>query len=195
MRVEGDGKRLLLFDRLRSAGRPDRLFAPQEFACATSFRMHGDDEIKSLAKPRRHGRGESRLHLDMNPRITGDKACQQRWNDEGAVVVHHAEANHPLDLALGQPADSLFVQRQDTLCVTEQPFAGRAQIDIRLGPVEQLRAKPIFQALDLHAHGRLGPVERDGGAREGALVGDRDESPQKVRIEAGHAHNETLFLL
>src|SRR5436190_10943564 len=151
---------------MRSAGRPYGLFAAQQFALAASFRMHRDDDVISLTKPCRHGRSKAGLHLDVDARIAGEEACQQRRNDEGAVVVHHAEADHAFDLALGQPAYRLFVQLEDTPCVSEQPFARSAQIDIRLGPVEQLDTETIFQTLDLHAYGRLGPVEHDSSTRE-----------------------------
>ena len=78
--------------------------------------------------------------------------------------------------------------------VPQQTFAGGAQIDIRLGPAEQLGAETIFQALDLHAHGRLGPVQHDGRTGEGAVVRHRDERPQQIRIKVGRVHHETLFL-
>ncbi len=129
----------------------------------------------------------------MDARIAGEEACQQRRNDAGAVIVHHAEPHHAFDLAFGQPADRLFVEGENPPGITEQAFARGAQIDIRLGPAEQLDAETILQALDLHAHRRLGPVQRDGRAREGAVVGHRDERPQQIRIEVGYVHHETLF--
>ena len=46
------------------------------------------------------------------------------------------------------------------------------------GTPRELDAEAILQALDLHADGRLGPVQRDGRAREGAVVGHSDEGPQ-----------------
>jgi hypothetical protein len=45
----------------------------------------------------------------MNQRITGDEACQQGRNDQGAVVVHHAQAHNAFNLALPQLADGLVV--------------------------------------------------------------------------------------
>ena len=114
----------------------------------------------------------------MDPRIAGEETRQQGWNDKGAVVVHHAETDHAFDLALGEAADRLFVQRQDAPCVSEQSFARRAQIDVRLGPVEKVHAEAIFEAFDLHAHSRLRPVERGGSTREGAMVRHRDERLQ-----------------
>ena len=170
------------------------MLAAQEFTLAASFRMHGDDEVVSPAQPRRHGRGEAGLHFDMDARIAGEEARQQRRHDTGAVIVHHAEPHHTFDLTLGQPADGFFVERENPLGVTEQSFACGAQIDIRLGPAEQLDAEAIFQPLDLHADSRLGPVQRDGRAGEGAVVGHGDERPQQFRIQARYGHNEMLFL-
>src|SRR5829696_1855294 len=193
LRIKRKGQRALLLDRVKCAGCPRSLFAPQEFTLATSLRVHRDDEVIGIAEARGHRRGESCLHLDMDQRITGNEACQQGRDDQGAVVVHYAQADNAFNLALPQLADGLVVQRQDAPRVSEQPFARGTQIDIGLGAVEQLDAEALLEALDLHAYGRLGPVKLAGGAGEGAAVGHRHESLQQLRVEEGYTHNETLF--
>ena len=101
LRIKRKRQRLCCSTGMKCAGCPRSLFAPQEFALATSLRVHRDDEVIGLAEPCGHRRGEAGLHLDMDARIAGDEACQQRRNDAGAVIVHHAQPHHAFDLALG----------------------------------------------------------------------------------------------
>ena len=114
---------------------------------------------------------------------------------ESAVIVHHAEPHHALDLVLAQPRDRLVVERENAPRVSEQAFAGRAQLDIGLGPVKQRDVEAILEPPDLHADGGLGPVEPGCGARERAMVGHRDKGLQQLRIEGREVHHETLFLI
>ena len=169
------GSGVCRFGRVRRAGRPYRLFAAKEFAVAAAFRMHRDDEVVCLAEPCRHRGGQPGFHLDMDARIAGDETCEQGRHDAGAVIVHHAQPHHAFDLALGEPADGFLVEVKNLPGIPKQSFAGGAQIDVCLGSVEQLGAEAIFQTLDLHAHGRLGPVQHDGRTGEGAVLRHRDE--------------------
>ena len=193
LRIKSDRQRVPLFDRVRRAGCPDRLLAPQEFAAAAAFRMHGDDEIVGLAEPIGHGGGQSCLHLDADVRIAGDKTRQQRRHDQGAVVVHHAQTHASLDLAFEEPADRIVVQRQHAARVAEKPFARRSQGDVRLRAMKELDAQPHLEALDLHTDRRLRAVEHGGGAGEGAMVRHRDERFEQIEIEERQCHNGSLF--
>lgn len=195
LRIKGKRERIRSLDGLLRARGPDRLLSSQEFTVALPFGMHGDHKIVGLAKPGGHGGCEPGFHLDMDQRITGDEARDQRRDDQGPIIVHDAEPDNALNRALAQPADRLVVQRQDATRIAEQALAGGAQIYIRLGAVKQLRLKSIFQSLDLHAHGGLCPVEHRGRAREGTLVGHRNKCFQEIRIQDGRAHNEPLFLV
>ncbi len=76
--------------RLSAKCRPDRLFAPQKIAFATSLRIDGDDEVIGFTEPRRHRGSESRLHLDMDflagyPKIHVEMETGTHFLDAGAA--------------------------------------------------------------------------------------------------------------
>ena len=52
--------------------------------------------------------------------------------------------------------------------------------------LQQLLAQMGFQPLQLQADGRLRGVERVGGARETAQIGDQHEGPNRIEIENFH---------
>jgi hypothetical protein len=91
---------------------------------------------------------------------------------------------------LAQILHGFLIQPQDAAGIIEEPFAGEAQFDMRFRAMEQRHADAVFQALDLHAHRRLGAVEGARRAREGAMVGNGDKGQEEVRIEGRAAHNE-----
>ena len=138
---------------------------------------------KHLAEPVGHGRRQSRLHLHVDQRIIGNKARKQRRHEQRAVIVHHAEANAPLDILLAHPPDRFLVQAEDAPRIAEQPLTGRTQIDIRFGAVKQLGLQPFLEPLHLHAHGRLRAVQRHGRAGKGAMLRHRDEGLQQIRVQ------------
>ena len=88
-----------------------------------------------------------------------------------------------LHLVLAEPPDSLFVEGQNAPRVSDQAFTCTGEAYLSPVSVEEPDAQPLLQALDLHAHRRLGPIESDGCARERAVLGDGDEGSEELRVE------------
>lgn len=120
------------------------------------------------------------------------KARQQRRNDDRAIIVHHAEANDRLGLARAQGVDRFRMKGKDTLGIGAQLFARGGLHDAVPIALKQLCAEPLLEAPDLHAHRRLCAVEPIGRARERAMLGDGEKSPQQIGIEVGRGHDGTL---
>ena len=122
----------------------------------------------------------------MDQRIVGGEILEQRRHDQGPVVVHHAKTDPPVGAVRAHPADRLGVEAENPAGITEQPFAGRTEVDAGGAAVKQLGLQPFFQPLHLHADGGLGPVQRRCRAGEGAMVRHRDKGLQEIRVQGAH---------
>ncbi|MNY68908.1 hypothetical protein D3C86_2067530 [compost metagenome] len=72
-------------------------------------------------------------------------------------------------------------------CALDVGLARIGRLDCARGPVEQAHAQGFFQLPDLLRQGRLGDVQRLGGAGEAAVVGDRQQIAQMSQ-QHGHSY-------
>ncbi len=123
------------------------------------------------------------MHEDLHRREAGGEVGEDRRQHVGAVFVRDADAHQAADGVVAKRPEGLVQVADNALGGQSQALARLGERDpARLAP-EQRNGEPLFQALDLDADGRLGPVQRLGPAGHVAVAGDREEGAQQVAVQ------------
>src|SRR5690606_17461101 len=117
-------------------------------------------------------------------RVLRMELSEQRRDPGDADGVGHGEPQ-PASRATLQLTYRAFGFLQllgDALAMFEIHVAGLGEAEAARGPVQELRAEPRFQLLDLAADGGLGQAERPGRGDEAALFDHLDEDEGVVEV-------------
>ncbi|MNZ86706.1 hypothetical protein D3C78_1055360 [compost metagenome] len=166
---------------------PDEALLAQQLADLAA-RLAGDDaEVEVLALQQLGRRLAMDLHLHQ--RVALGEAREDPRQEAHHVIVRGADAHRTDHVRLAQRGQQFALQLEDAPRVAQQHLALRRQPYLAAVALEQRSLQHVLlQALHLHAHRRLGAVDRLGRAGEAALVGDGDEGAQQLAVDAWIAH-------
>ena len=145
--------------------------------------MHGQHQIEVAAEPWQHGARQSGLHLEAHARSRMLELPQQRRQHARGIVVHDAKPYRAAQRGHGEGRGGFVGQRQHPARIAAEDLALGGQADRAAGAREQGPAEPRLQLLHLHAHRRLGPVQRIGRTGEAAMLDDPQKRPQQLGVD------------
>lgn len=97
--------------------------------------------------------------------------------------------------AAAHPLHQVVCSLQQLAAFLHQHLSGRRQLRLAAATHHQFCLQPGFQLLDVQAHGGWRQVQRLGGRRKGAQVGNGNQGLQLVEVQVAHGRYISIYEL
>ncbi len=133
------------------------------------------------------------VQLDLDERIGFRERRKHGRQKPADVIVRHPEPHRAGNLRLADRRQRLVVQLQDTARVFRERLSLARERRTPPRSLEQAATDHLLQALDLHAHGGLGPVHLGRSLGEAAGIDHGEQRAQQGDIE-GFSHGSLISI-
>ena len=122
-------------------------------------------------------------HVEPQPGAGANEIRQQLGQPVGCKILRDPQADNGIAGWTRDDVPRLVREREDAPRIGEEPFPLLSRDRLLAVPLEQRPPERLFEALDLLAHRRLGPVHPFARPGETAGIDNGDEAAQEIEVE------------